>query len=120
MVDDRKQEDGFIGQLLGLPRLTRIIIAGTFALAVTLAVSPIIDEIYLRNFFSPDTRIVPSLIAATFGLGMYAAGWLTIVGTVGEDPEARPLVKIYLIVGVLALVIVAIWSIRLIIIGGTT
>ncbi len=89
-----------------LPRIVRILLVALFALAVTLAVSPLSDLIYDRYFFSMETRIAPALATAVIGLVMYLFGWWLMVGTVGERPAARPAVVWYFGVGVLAVVIV--------------
>lgn len=102
-----------VERVLSLPRITRILIAGVFAVAVTLAISPIVDEIYLTYFYSPSTNYVPGLISAGLGVLMYGAGWFAIVGVVGEDLQARRIVLYYMIVGMAALLVVAIWLVRL-------
>ena len=53
--------------IIGLPRLTRILLVAAFALAVTLSISPLVDIIYADFFFSMDTRMAPSLVTAVFG-----------------------------------------------------
>jgi hypothetical protein len=83
------------------------VIAVVFALAVTFALSPIIDEIYISYFFSEATRIVPSLLAAAAGLVMYVLGWVLTVGTVHEPLPERGAVLWYGLLGLLALVLVA-------------
>jgi hypothetical protein len=92
--------------VIHLPRLTRIVLSAVFALAVTLAITPIVDRIYLDNFYSPDTRIVPALITTVVGLAFYVFGWRTIIGYVGETPPARREVFWYCVVGVVACLIV--------------
>jgi hypothetical protein len=89
-----------------LPRLVRILLVGLFALAVTLALSPLVDLIYDHYFFSTQTVIVPALVTATIGLITYMLGWWLMVGTVGEQPEARAAMVWYFGIGVLAVVIV--------------
>lgn len=89
-----------------LPRLVRILLVGLFALAVTLALSPLVDLIYDHYFFSTQTVIVPALVTATIGLITYMLGWWLMVGTVGEQPEARAAMLWYFGIGVLAVVIV--------------
>lgn len=117
MVDQRRFRERFAQSVLELPRITRILIAGVFALAIVLALSPLIDEIYIRFFYTPQTAIVPSLVAAGLGLLMYFVGWQLIVGTVGEDNPLRPAIFWYFVVGFLALFIVGLWLLRLITLG---
>ncbi|MCL4249138.1 MAG: hypothetical protein KJ065_13405 [Anaerolineae bacterium] len=85
---------------IALPRLVRMLIAGVFALAAALLVTPVVDNIYLENFFSMDTRTVPALVSAALGMVVYVVGWRLIVGVVGSPPPARPAVRYYLIFGV--------------------
>ncbi len=103
-----------------LPRITRILIAGVFALASTLAVSPIIDDIYLDNFFTEETRWLPAMITAAIGLFMYLAGWRIIVGTVGEIVQPTRTVVWYLIVGLVAIFMVALWMFQLLTMGSSS
>jgi hypothetical protein len=101
-----------VERILRLPRFARIGLCALFALAVTLALSPLIDEIYLRFFFSAQTVIAPSLISAVFGLVMYVTGWLLVIGTRGETPPARLGVLWYVLVGILALIVVVFLVVR--------
>lgn len=93
--------------IVGLPRLTRIALAALFALAVTLAVTPLIDGIYLDRFYSADTRMIPAIISTTLGLLYYFLGWRLIVGFVGETPPPRRTILWYVCGGVLACGVVA-------------
>lgn len=93
-------------RILRLPRLLRVLIAAVFALMTTLLLMPIIDLVYIDNFFNPSTIILPALIASGIGLVVYVAGWRLLIGTVGESLNARPATLIYLALGVLALLLV--------------
>jgi hypothetical protein len=101
-----------IDWILGLPRILRIVIAAGFALCVTLALSPLVDFVYVAYFLNPQTVIVPSLVSAAFGLGMYVLGWRFLIGTVGEKPESRLFVLWYITLGLMAIVVVAILIVR--------
>jgi len=101
-----------IDWILSLPRLARILIAVLFALCVTLALSPMIDMIYMDYFFNPQTVIIPSLVSSAFGLGMYILGWRFLVGTVGEKPEIRLFVLWYIALGLMAVAVVVILIVR--------
>jgi hypothetical protein len=103
--------------LLGLSRLPRILIVVTLALFATLALSPIVDEIYIRFFFSMETRAIPYLISMTFGLLMYLVGWQLLVGTVGERLEYRKIMLWYLAVAGLSVLLVGVWFVRLLALG---
>ena len=99
--------------LLCLPRPARIGVAALLALAVTLALSPVIDALYLRFFFDDATRGLPALIAAGFGLAMYRVGWWVLVGTRGEQPARhRRALLWYLVIGAAALALVAIFLVQ--------
>ncbi|MBZ0290717.1 MAG: hypothetical protein K8I30_24035 [Anaerolineae bacterium] len=102
----------WIERMLHLPRFVRVVLCAVLALAVTLALSPLIDEIYLRFFFSSQTVIVPALISAAFGLLMYMLGWWLVIGTVGEMPPIRMGVLWYIVVGLLAVSVVVILVFR--------
>ncbi len=92
--------------IVNLPRLVRIVLSALFALAITLLVTPVVDGIYLNNFFSTDTRVVPSLISTALGLVYYVVGWRLVIGYVGEKPAARPAVLFYCGIGLAACIIV--------------
>jgi hypothetical protein len=64
-----------VARILALPRLARVLLVGLFALAVTLSLSPLVDYIYIEYFFNMDTRILPALVSAAVGLGIYVLGW---------------------------------------------
>jgi hypothetical protein len=101
-----------IERVLNWPRFVRFLMCAIFALAVTLSLSPLVDAIYIRFFFTAQTVLVPALISAGFGLVMYAIGWWLLIGTVGETPPVRLGVIWYLAVGILAVLVVAILIIR--------
>ena len=93
-------------RLVRLPRLTRIIIVVLFAALTTLLITPIVDGIYLRNYFDYNTRILPSLVSAAIGIGMFAVGWVIFVGFAGEELQARKAVLWYFLIGGLVLMLV--------------
>ncbi len=99
----------FVRKTLDWPRLVRIVIISVFALAVTALVFPLIDFIYINNFFSEQTRILPSFVSAAFGIITYIVGWWLIVGTRGERPPERiAAIFIYIVSGFLVMVFVLI------------
>jgi len=93
-------------RLINLPRITRILIAAFFALMVTLAIFPVVDWVYLQYFYNPSSNTLASIVSAIFGAVMYGAGYLLIVGTIGEKPPARKAVLWYVVIGLIALIIV--------------
>lgn len=95
--------------LTGLPRIIRIFIAGVFALAVTTSLSPVVDEIYLRYLFTPETTLIPSLVSGGLGLAMYVVGWWLYIGSVQEKPHAQNAILWYFVMGLSAVLIVFIW-----------
>ncbi len=95
--------------LLHLPRLVRIILIAIPALAVTLIFTPIVDTIYLRFFFSMETRMAPSIITAGIALLMYLIGWVVLVGTPGEVQQERRALRWYVGASVLLIVLASIW-----------
>jgi hypothetical protein len=92
--------------LVKLPRYTRLAIVLLFSLAVTFAVSPLVDYWYLSYIYTPETRILPSLISSGAGITMFFFGWWLLVGTSGEVPAIRRGVIWYLVLGIAAVTIV--------------
>ena len=101
-----------INRLVRLPRVARALIVMFFALMVTLALSPLVDAIYLTYFYQYETRVVPSLVSAAFGLTVYVIGWWLMVGTLGERPIARIALLWYCGIGVLAMLVVVFLILR--------
>ena len=101
----------FVQWCLHLPRLVRIIAVAVFALAFTLAVSPLVDYIYLSYLFTEETRVLPSLVTAAIGVAFYILGWWLLIGSVGETRPARPAVLVYVMVGILALCLVMVLAV---------
>jgi hypothetical protein len=97
-----------INRLLKLPRFARIVIAGIFALATTLALSPLVDYVYLSYMYTEESRLLPSLVSAGAGLGMYLIGWWLYVGGVDQLPPARRALLLYVMVGIFIAVLVII------------
>jgi hypothetical protein len=93
-------------KLLKLPRFVRIVIACIFALTTTLALSPLVDYIYLSYMYTEESRLFPSLVSAGAGLLMYLVGWWLFVGGVDEAPPARRALLLYVMVGVLIVCLV--------------
>lgn len=91
--------DRLTERVLNLPRLARIVLVCLFAMAVTVLLIPLVDGIYLRSFYSPQTAVLPSLIEAAFGIGMFVLGWALIVGFAGQRPPSRVPVALYFLVG---------------------
>lgn len=105
-----------VERFMGLSRFRRILAAGFFSLMVVLAVSPVVDEIYLRFFYSDRTIILPSLVSMSMGVTMYAVGWWLFIGD-AENDAAQVHILWYLGIGSFAVVLVLIWLIRLIALG---
>ncbi len=93
---------------LDRPRGIRILLVSLFALATTLALFPIVDEMYIRFIFDESTRLLPSLVSVGFGIVMYIGGWWLVVGTVGDERPVRPVIFWYLVIGILATLLVII------------
>ncbi len=89
-----------------LPRLARIVVDALFALAVTFAVSPLVDYIYLSYMYTDETRILPSLVSAGAGIIMYIMGWWLIIGNAGQTPPVRRGVVWFMIVGLAAVILI--------------
>jgi hypothetical protein len=107
-------------RILNLPRVARISLIGGFALTTTLAVSPLVDEIYLRFFFDESTRIVPSFVSVSIGLVMYLVGWKWVIGTIGESPQVETKIIWYFAIGAMSLILVLVWLLRLLTLGNAS
>jgi hypothetical protein len=83
-----------------LPRLTRIIMVMGFAIALTFLLMPLVDRVYLTQFFDPATTMLPALISSGAGLVMYLLGWWLLVGEAGGAPRMRRATLLYLLAGV--------------------
>ncbi len=112
----RPAAERLIERIVRLSRLMRTVLAVLFALALTLALTPLIDRIYLAYFFDLNTRVIPALISTAAGLIFYGVGWRLIIGYVGEQPTARPAILWYVSIGAAACVIVVV----LLVIGAIT
>lgn len=97
-----------INVVLSLPRLVRILVAAIFGIAVTAALFPLVDQIYITNFFSEQTIVVPSLVSAGAGILMYVTGWILVVGTRGSQPPKRLAILFYIFAGVIMVLYVLI------------
>lgn len=95
-----------LGWILGLPRFVRLLIVGLFGVAVTVASSPLVDNIYLRFLYMEQTRMLPALVSVGLGVVMYMFGWWLMVGTAGETAPTRNAVLWYVGVGILAVCLV--------------
>jgi hypothetical protein len=91
---------GFTEQALSLARVWRLVMVGVFGLCFTLAVTPLVDNLYTTYFFSMDTRIVPSLVSSALGIVVYIAGWRLLVGMRGEVPKPTRAAFWYLVAGI--------------------
>ncbi len=94
-------------RLTRLPRLARIALAALFAVATTLLLTPIIDNIYLTYFFDFNTRIVPALVSTAAGVVVYLVGWVLMVGFAGTAPPPRRALFWFFVLGCLGLSVAA-------------
>ncbi len=102
-----------VREVLGLPRLARLVLVALVALVVTIAVSPLVDDIYLRYFYTFETRGLPAMVTVAFGIIAYGVGWWLIIGMAGEQPRARKAVIWYLAIAAVLLI----WVLALTIYG---
>jgi len=93
-------------RLIQLPRLIRIVIALFFAAMVTLAIFSLVDHVYLRYFFTVETRMIPALVTVAIASVMYIWGWWGYIGTVNTTPSPSNHVLIYFGVGSIATITV--------------
>jgi hypothetical protein len=100
--------DRLTTRVLDLPRLARIVLVCLFAMAVTVLLIPVIDGIYIRTFYTPETAVLPSLLEAALGIGMFVLGWVLLVGFAGQRPAGRPAAALYFVVGILLVLAVVV------------
>jgi hypothetical protein len=81
---------------------------GLFAVAVTFAVNPVIDALYLRFMYTEATVSLPAIAAVIVGMVVYILGWVLVIGTVGEMPPVRPVILWYCLVGVVGVILVVV------------
>jgi hypothetical protein len=92
-----------VRKILGWPRLLRIILISIFALAVTASVFPLVDFIYMENYFNEQTVILPSFVSAGLGIITFGVGWWLMVGIRGERRPERTAVFLYMVFGLLVI-----------------
>lgn len=85
------------------PRLLRILVAALFGVGLTLLVSPQIDNYYLTYFYSPDTRVLPSLLSTVVGVVTYVLGWRLTLSVEAVDQPPLRAIAWYLLIGVIVL-----------------
>lgn len=99
----------FWEQITNMNRLLRLLFVAIIAIITTLAVSPTIDAIYLQSFFTPETRLLPSLLAMGAGVTMYIVGWFYLVGSAGQLMTITRGLKWYIYISLLMILIVLLW-----------
>jgi hypothetical protein len=92
-----------VRKILDWPRLLRIIIISIFALAVTASIFPMVDYIYMENYFNEQTVILPSFVSAGLGIIIFGIGWWLMVGVRGEKRPERTAVFFYMVFGLLVI-----------------
>lgn len=90
--------------VVGLPRLARMGLVFVIALAVTLVAVPVVDGVYLSTSYTGEASMVPAMVLAVIGFGVYALGWWLIIGYAGETPTPRPAILWYVMGGFAALI----------------
>jgi hypothetical protein len=94
----------FVMRVLALPRAVRILLAALPAIALVALLQPMVDLIYINLFFNESTVVIPAWILAAFGLAMYFAGWVFLVGLPGDDMTQKRGAMLFI---ALSLIIVA-------------
>jgi hypothetical protein len=100
----------FARWVVSLHRGIRIVMVFICALAVTSALSPLVDYLYLSYMYSLETRVLPSLVSIAVAVITFFFGWWMLVGTAGDTPVVRRGVVWYVIVGVAAVIWVVVLS----------
>lgn len=89
-----------------LPRYSRLAAVCLFSLAVTFAISPLVDYLYLSYMYAPESRLLPSLVSSGAGVIMFFFGWWLVVGSSGDIPRVRRGIIWYLLIGSAAVILV--------------
>jgi hypothetical protein len=93
-------------RLARLPRIARIGFAALVAVATVLLITPVVDGIYMTNFFDYNTRILPALVSTGIGIAVYFVGWVVFVGYAGEGARPRRVVFWYFLTGCVVVALV--------------
>lgn len=88
-------------RIFALPRIGKIALVALIAVVVVLFVTPAIDYLYLTQFFTMETRMAPSLVAAVAGVIMYGVGWYLLLW---DDRQRRVGLALYLMLAAIALI----------------
>ena len=96
----------WIRKILRWSRLRRIVTVAIFSVAATTAIFPLVDRIYLTQFYNESTRMIPSFVSVSVGIIVYGVGWFLLVGTRGEQRPERIAVLLYVIAGILIVLFV--------------
>lgn len=99
----------FVTRVLSLPRPARILLAALPAVALVALLQPMVDLIYLRLFFNETTVQLPAWILAAFGLAMYFAGWMFLVGLPGDDMTQKRGAVLYLALSIMIFALLMIY-----------
>jgi hypothetical protein len=103
-----QEAHGLREQTFALPRWGRILLCAAFAVATALLVTPIVDNVYVTNFFSQDTVMLPTVVSTLLGFVVYVVGYFLVIGQVGEVPPPRRAAVWYIALGLIALALVLI------------
>lgn len=106
----------WLGPVVRLPRLARMVLAILFALSLTLLLTPLIDGWYLSSFDAAEAPMLPALASASAGVIAYLIGWRLLVGFIDEPPQASGALAVYLMAGCAALLL----TIVLVILGAAS
>ncbi len=93
-------------QILGLSRYLRIALILIFALVTTMLVSPLIDRIYLENFYDPSTTVLPAMLTVGCGVIVYIVGWMLLIGFGDTLPIPGNWVILYSLYGIVVCMVV--------------
>lgn len=97
--------NALLQRVVALPRWVRITLALVFAVSLTLLVTPVVDYLYLSQFYSEGTLILPSLLSTAAGVVLYFIGWRLMVGFAGETPKPGMALFWYFVAGIVILLV---------------
>lgn len=98
-------------RVMALPRLGRTLIVFLGVLIMAFAISNVVGEFYARAFATTVFDQAIFWIVAVFCLGMYAAGYVYIIGIPGVTPAVGRAQTIYLTVVAVLTAVSLVWLI---------
>lgn len=98
-------------RVMAWPRFGRMALVFLSVLALALALQTVVDEIYLRLFYTEGQSTASTWIVAFICLSIYMAGYVLIVGTPGAKPQIGRVQAGYIVTAFLVIAVSILWLI---------